>query len=239
MMGKSTTIILASIMLLQSITAKFIPTNKKINADQLSINDANELYSNRLNPIHLIKKRSVSTSDQPKRRVTRDTLLSLYRQKQLYKNLNRNLLESYFQSPSDEYRSNRNGNNNNASFKKLVTNPYKDYKKSKSNNDIRPVYKKHPGFHVTDSVNHLKYLVEKKPEDSQSDISNEQQEDQATLNNARQAMVQSSNAYGNTQDFTRQRRGEFYHSKDGNNRPEMSEELKAVFNQLMANNDLR
>jgi hypothetical protein len=155
--------------------------------------------------------------------------------------LNRNLLESYFQSPSVENMSSnrRNNANNNASFKKLVTNPYKDYKKSKSNNDIRPVYKKHPGFHVTDSVNHLKYLVEKKPEDSQSDINNEQQEDQATLNNARQAMVQSSNAYGNAQDFTRQRRGEFYHSKDGNNRSEMSEELKAVFNQLMANNDLR
>lgn len=177
------TVILATVAC--NVRAKFIPINKKINSQMLTMSDL-EGYMSRISPK---SKLNYNTFDnESKRRVTRDTLLNLYRQKQLYNNLNRNLYESYFQTPisENEYsnsdpssrrklmnsaarqqesrRLGKNSNSNFNTFKKLNLNPYKEIYQNTNEykNNLRKkgnIYKKHSGFKVTDSVNHLKYLV--------------------------------------------------------------------------------
>lgn len=170
---------LVSFLVLVSIRAMSVGTNQKIVSGQLSLEEVQKLYSDRINPVKgRINLRASTQPSDAQSRQKRDTLLSLYRQKQLYQNLNRNLYQAYFPagetsaqptSLSSSSRSSSGGSNSN--FKKVVTNPYRDYQKSKaSRGNIRPVYKKHHGFHVTDSVNHLKYLVPKpNPEPSASE----------------------------------------------------------------------
>lgn len=146
-----------------------VGTKQNIVSGQLSLEEVQNLYSDRINPAK--RRINIRTSIQPgdaQSRQKRDTLLSLYRQKQLYQNLNRNLYQAYFSAgespapPSISFSPSSSGSSSSNSFKKVVTNPYRDYQKSKaSNGNTRPVYKKHHGFHVTDSVNHLKYLVPK------------------------------------------------------------------------------
>lgn len=236
-MGISYTSVVLALAFCNSSSAKFIIPSNKINAEQLSISAANELYGDRINPSKLsINSNSIDNDFNAHRRATRDTLLSLYRQKQLYKNLNRNLFESYFQTPMVESVNVRAGS---TGFKKLVTNPYKDYKKSKSEVEARPIYKKHPGFHVTDSVNHLKYLVEKKPQDN--DDNNNNLDDDTDNNfadsnsNSDNSFDSDSQAVSSVDDYTRQRRGEFAHKRD-NAASSMDSDTLAVYNQLRANN---
>jgi len=134
--------------------AKFIAGNKKINSKILTISDL-EGYMHRIAP-----KRKITFTNQDnlkKSRVARDTLLNIYRQQQMYNNVNKNLLNSYF---------NIDNNNKEQQFKKLNLNPYKDIHQQNRINDIdntrEKIYKKHSGFKVTDNVNHLKYLVNNK-----------------------------------------------------------------------------
>ena len=165
---------LATFLFLLSASAKFVGSDHKINSGQLSLAEVQDLYSDRINPVkRRVSLRATVADANSQSRQKRDTLLNLYRQKQLYKNLNRNLYQSYFMSPDSRSAASANAAPSSTSssspssplFKKVVTNPYRDYQKSKSSNNLRPVYKKHHGFHVTDSVNHLKYLVPK-PEPS-------------------------------------------------------------------------
>jgi len=205
-----------------SATAKTIPTNNKIDAEQLSVSAVNDLYGDRIAPSSSLKISSsnLDSLDTHKRRVTRDTLLSHYRQKQLYKNLNRNLFESYFLTPATQ-RVTNDAKAIAPGFKKLVTNPYKDYKKPLAEVEPRAIYKKHPGFHVTDSVNHLKYLVDR--------------------NLGNQGRTNDNNNYVEEvrtvpREVTRMRRGDFFHNKSSS--PVNSDTL-AVLEQLRADNSLR
>lgn len=164
---------LAAFLFVLSATGKFVGSNHKINSGQLSLAEAQDLYSDRINPAKgRVNLRAAVNVGNSNSRSKRDTLLNLYRQKQLYKNLNRNLYQAYFMSPDGDSSSSSSPSSSiSPSFKKVVTNPYRDYQKSKNSNNVRPVHKKHHGFHVTDSVNHLKYLVPK-PEPSMNDDKN-------------------------------------------------------------------
>merc|ERR1712141_508434 len=97
--------------------------------------------------------------------------------------------------------------------------------------------KKHPGFHVTDSVNHLKYLVEKPQSnqlnDNTDNIDNKDNNNFGDNNNSNNNFDDNSAAVSSVDDYTRQRRGEFVHKRDA---PNMDSETLAVFNQLRANN---
>lgn len=233
-------------ILLSSASSKYVSANKKIVSEQLALDDVLEMYSDRINPRSNLKVESFSIRDENnlesrnvKRRVTRDTLLNLYRQKQFYKNLNRNLYQSYFQSTADDdiinpsvrsirdLNSNLNKGSGTGAFKKIVTNPYKDYTKAKNTdgNNIRPIYKRHPGFHVTDSVNHLKYLVPKESKGNSKNNFDNNQEQQAV---ASRMQLSNSNSLSSTQEenagstqilnslgSNRMRRGEFYHRRPG------------------------
>lgn len=221
------------------VSSKTIPTNNKINAGQLLVGELGNIELDRISPRTKISYQTFSHTDDnnlsslhSKRRVTRDTLLNLYRQKQLYQNLNRNLYQSYFQTPisensynsgvntkinADSATKSSNDNNNTKQirsinnshsndikqsveptngFQKLVTNPYKTNTNPSINS--RQIYKLHPGFRVTDSVNHLKYLVDTK---KKSNTNN------ASSNNVK------SRSLDFDQDSNRQRRGEFYHNR--------------------------
>lgn len=238
-------------ILLSSASSKYVMVDKEIVSEQLALDDIQEMYADRINPGSNRKVESFSVRDENnlesgniRRRVTRDTLLNLYRQKQLYKNLNRNLYQSYFQSAAGSdvvspsvrnvqgFSSNFNQGSGTNAFKKIITNPYKDYAKAKmaDGNNIRPIYKKHPGFHVTDSVNHLKYLVPKKnTQGSNRNIGSSREFDDSQVEVAASRMqLSNSNSASsikeeksggpqtpNKLESNRMRRGEFYHRKPG------------------------
>lgn len=237
--------ILISIVCINVSQPKTIPSmaNKKIISELRSIDELDGLEY-RLAPKAKVKF-TVGSSDTSLRssRSKRDTLLNMYRQKELYKNLNKNLYQSYFQSSLDDIekfngiRSKMNvvdstGSRNkvntmgisrndgressNTKFKKLDVNPYKNYKNARYGANPA-IYKKHPGFKVTDSVNHLKYLVDNSDKAKSS-------ENSIVVSPSLDKMEVLSKIMGdnnNISNVSRQRRGEFVHSKQDNALSEM------------------
>lgn len=212
-----------------NVSAKHVASNKKINSQMLTVGDLGD-YKHRISPKHRIT--FTNQDNLLKSRSKRDTLLNLYRQQQLYNKVNKNIMESYFQTPSDS-----------STFKKLNVNPYKDVHQQNrlnrynSEQNRNKVYRKHPGFKVTDSVNHLKYLVDSTtnsnsknsnnnknndeepepqpndPESLESTINKINKMDPQTREELLRKIIGSTDSNDSDNNLNRQRRGEFVHNK--------------------------